>query len=132
MKAAFEVVLTDIYPYFLFDSVDENFIPLESQSQGSTPVIPAEPERSKGKGKTHSESLILAKKWKKIATQRSRKLQNSASIPGKPTLTPSTGKITIINPVVTSKGKSPKAVDNKFGKGKFKGKYPKRIKLLTA
>ncbi|MBW0481446.1 hypothetical protein O181_021161 [Austropuccinia psidii MF-1] len=69
----------------------------------------------------YSESLIKAKKWTPIATQRSIKPQNSASIQGKPTLITGTGKITIINPVVTSKGKFPKAVDNKFIQGKFKG-----------
>ncbi|MBW0560183.1 hypothetical protein O181_099898 [Austropuccinia psidii MF-1] len=78
------------------------------------PVTPSKPEGGKGKGKSHSEGLITAKKWAPIATQRSRKPQNSASIQGKPTLITCTGKITIINPVVTSKGKFPRAVDNKF------------------
>ncbi|MBW0535630.1 hypothetical protein O181_075345, partial [Austropuccinia psidii MF-1] len=44
----------------------------------------------------------------------SRKPQNSSSIQDKPTLTSCTGKITIINPVVTSKGRFPKSEDNKF------------------
>ncbi|MBW0481763.1 hypothetical protein O181_021478 [Austropuccinia psidii MF-1] len=64
--------------------------------------MPVEPESSKGKGKRHSESLITAKKWTPIATHRSIKPRNSASIQGKLTLTHFTGKITIINPVVTS------------------------------
>ncbi|MBW0522219.1 hypothetical protein O181_061934 [Austropuccinia psidii MF-1] len=58
--------------------------------------------------------------WTPISTQRNRKPPNSASIQGKPTLTTCTGKITIINPVVTSKGKLPKAVDRKFVQGKVK------------
>ncbi|MBW0548309.1 hypothetical protein O181_088024, partial [Austropuccinia psidii MF-1] len=74
-----------------------------TQSQANTPVTASEPEGSKGKGKRHSESLIKEKKWTSIATQRNRKPQDSASIQGKPTLTTCTGKITIINPVVTSK-----------------------------
>ncbi|MBW0468638.1 hypothetical protein O181_008353 [Austropuccinia psidii MF-1] len=84
------------------------------RSQANTPVPPSEPEGSKGKGKRRSEGLITEKKWTPIATQRNRKLQNSASIQGKPTLTACTGKITIGNPVVTSKGKLPKSADNKF------------------
>ncbi|MBW0544539.1 hypothetical protein O181_084254, partial [Austropuccinia psidii MF-1] len=59
---------------------EENYIPLETQSQANTPVTPSEPEGSKGKGKRHSGGLITAKKWTPIATQRSRKPQNSASI----------------------------------------------------
>ncbi|MBW0476016.1 hypothetical protein O181_015731 [Austropuccinia psidii MF-1] len=51
----------------------------------------------------HSEGPITAKKWTPIATQRNKKPLNSASIQGKPTLTTCTGKITIINPVVTYK-----------------------------
>ncbi|MBW0529112.1 hypothetical protein O181_068827 [Austropuccinia psidii MF-1] len=111
----------------MFDSVEENYIPLETQSQTNTPVTPSEPEGSKGKGKRHSEALITATKWTPIATQRSRKPQSSASMQGKPTLTACTGKITIINPVVTSKGKLPKAEDNKFVQGTVKGKYLKNI-----
>ncbi|MBW0575963.1 hypothetical protein O181_115678, partial [Austropuccinia psidii MF-1] len=99
---------------------EDNFIPLESQSQANTPVTPSEPEGSKGKGKRHSEGLITAKKWTPIATQKSRKPQNSASIQGIPTLITCTGKITIINPVVTSKGKLPKSADNKFVQGTVK------------
>ncbi|MBW0577715.1 hypothetical protein O181_117430 [Austropuccinia psidii MF-1] len=64
-----------------------------------------------------SEGLITAKKWTSIATKRSRKPQTSASIQGKPTLTTCTGKITIINPAVTSKGKLPKSADNTFVQG---------------
>ncbi|MBW0534897.1 hypothetical protein O181_074612 [Austropuccinia psidii MF-1] len=55
-----------------------------------------------------------------MSTQRNRKPQNSASIEGQHTLTTCTGKITIINPVVTSKGKLPKAVDRKFVQGTVK------------
>ncbi|MBW0480186.1 hypothetical protein O181_019901 [Austropuccinia psidii MF-1] len=39
---------------------------------------------------------------------------NSASIQGKPTLTTCIGKLTVINPVVTSKGKFPKEADKEF------------------
>ncbi|MBW0548724.1 hypothetical protein O181_088439, partial [Austropuccinia psidii MF-1] len=88
------------------------------------PVTPSEPEGSKGKGKRHNEVLITAKKWTPIATQRSTKPQNPASILGKPTLTTCTGKITIINPVVTSKGKFPKSESNKFVQVTAKVKYP--------
>ncbi|MBW0522774.1 hypothetical protein O181_062489 [Austropuccinia psidii MF-1] len=62
----------------------------------------------KGKGKNKSESIITAKKWTPLATQRPRKPQNYASIQGEPTLITHTGKITVINPVVNSKGKFPK------------------------
>ncbi|MBW0473340.1 hypothetical protein O181_013055 [Austropuccinia psidii MF-1] len=113
-------------------TVEENYIPLETQSQANTPVTLSEPEVSKGKGKRHSEGLITEKKWTPIATQRNRKTQNSASIQGKPTLTTCTGKITIINPAVTSKGKFSKAINSKFVKGTVKGKYPKNIKFLTS
>ncbi|MBW0466786.1 hypothetical protein O181_006501 [Austropuccinia psidii MF-1] len=106
--------------------LEENYIPLKTQSQANTPVKPSEPEGSKGKGERHSEGLITAKKWTPIATQRNRKPQSSASIQGKPNLTTCTGKITIINPVVRSKGKLPKAVDRKFVQGTVKGKYPEK------
>ncbi|MBW0555945.1 hypothetical protein O181_095660 [Austropuccinia psidii MF-1] len=95
-------------------------MPLETQSQANTPVTPSEPEGSKGKGKRHSEGLITAEKWTSIATQMNRKPQNSASIQGKPTLTTFTGKITIINPIVTYKGKLPKAVNSEFLQGTVK------------
>ncbi|MBW0500471.1 hypothetical protein O181_040186 [Austropuccinia psidii MF-1] len=80
----------------------------------------SEPEGSKGKGKRHIEGLITAKKWTQIATPRSRKPPNSASIQGKPTLITCTGKITIIDPYGTSKGKLPKEADNKFGQSTVK------------
>ncbi|MBW0548964.1 hypothetical protein O181_088679, partial [Austropuccinia psidii MF-1] len=99
---------------------EENYIPLETQSQANTPVTPSEPEGSKGKGETHSEGLITEKKWTPIATQRRRKPRNLASIQGKPILTAFTGKISIINPVVTSKGKFPKSADNKSLQGTVK------------
>ncbi|MBW0570807.1 hypothetical protein O181_110522, partial [Austropuccinia psidii MF-1] len=99
---------------------EENYIPLETQSQANTPVTPSEPEGSKGKGKRYSEGLIKAKKWTPIATQRNRKPQKSASIQGKPTVTTCTGKIIIINPVVTSKGKLPKSAESKFVQGTVK------------
>ncbi|MBW0488753.1 hypothetical protein O181_028468 [Austropuccinia psidii MF-1] len=95
-------------------------MPLETQSQTNTLVTPSEPEGSKGKGKRHSEGLITGRKWTPIATNRNRKPQNSGSIQGKPTLTTCKGKITIINPFVTSKGKFPKAADNKFVQGTVK------------
>ncbi|MBW0483471.1 hypothetical protein O181_023186 [Austropuccinia psidii MF-1] len=50
----------------------------------------------------------------------SRKPQNSPSIQGKPTLITCTGIITIINPVLTSKGKFPKAIDRRFVQCTFK------------
>ncbi|MBW0493647.1 hypothetical protein O181_033362 [Austropuccinia psidii MF-1] len=115
--------------YYCNPTVEANYIPLETQSQANTPVRPSEPEGSKGKGKRHSEGLITAKNWTPIATQRNRKPWKSASIQVKPTLTTCTGKITIINPVVTSRGKLPKAVDSKFVQGTVKSKYPKNIKL---
>ncbi|MBW0573064.1 hypothetical protein O181_112779, partial [Austropuccinia psidii MF-1] len=99
---------------------EENYIPLETQSQANTPVTPSEPEGSKGKGKRHSEGLMTAKAWTPIATQGNRKPQTSTSIQGKPTLTTCTGKITVINPVVTSKGKLPKSEDNKLVQGTVK------------
>ncbi|MBW0518436.1 hypothetical protein O181_058151 [Austropuccinia psidii MF-1] len=98
----------------------ENDIPLETQSQANTPVTPSEPEGSKGKVKRHSECPITAKKWTPIATQKSRKPLNSDSIQGKPTLIAYTGKITIINPVVTSNGNFTKSADNKFVQGAVK------------
>ncbi|MBW0484542.1 hypothetical protein O181_024257, partial [Austropuccinia psidii MF-1] len=96
------------------------FIIVIQQSQANIPVTPSEPEGSTGKGKRNSEGLITAKRWTPIATQRSRKPQNSASIQGKPSLRACTGKITIINSVVTSKGKFPKSADNKFVQGTVK------------
>ncbi|MBW0538656.1 hypothetical protein O181_078371 [Austropuccinia psidii MF-1] len=84
-------------------------------------MAPSEPGGRKGKGKRHSEGLITAKKGPQISTQRNRKPQNSESIQGKPALITCTGQITIINAVVTSKGKLPKAVDNKFEQGTVKG-----------
>ncbi|MBW0548105.1 hypothetical protein O181_087820 [Austropuccinia psidii MF-1] len=107
--------------------MEENEIPLETQSQANTPVIPSDPGDGKEKGKRHSESLITAKKWTPIAIKRSRKPQNAASIQGKPTLTACTGKITIINPVVTSKGKFLKSADNKFVQGAVKETSNQRI-----
>ncbi|MBW0527494.1 hypothetical protein O181_067209 [Austropuccinia psidii MF-1] len=115
----------------LLITVEETLIPLETHSQGSAPVIPSEPE-GKEKGKRNSESLVTAKKWTQIATQRSRKPQNSESVQGKPTLTAFTGKITVINPVVTSEGKLPKYVDKTIVQGTVKGKYTKKTKLSTA
>ncbi|MBW0566642.1 hypothetical protein O181_106357 [Austropuccinia psidii MF-1] len=67
----------------------------------------------KGKGKKNSESIIKTKKWTPIATQRPRKPWNSASIQGEPILITCTGRITVINPVVASKGKFPKAVEHR-------------------
>ncbi|MBW0476480.1 hypothetical protein O181_016195 [Austropuccinia psidii MF-1] len=100
--------------------VEENYIPLETQSKANTPVTPSEPKGSKGKGKRHSRGHITAKRWTPISTQRKRKPKNSESIWVKPTLTTCTGKITLINPVVTSKGKLSKAVDSKFVQGTVK------------
>ncbi|MBW0532005.1 hypothetical protein O181_071720 [Austropuccinia psidii MF-1] len=108
------------HPALEFLHMEEYYIPLETRSQAKTPVTYSEPEGSKGKGKRHSEGLITAQTWTPIATQRSRKPQNSASIQGKPTLTTCTGKISIINPVVTSKGKLPKSADKKLVQGTVK------------
>ncbi|MBW0490528.1 hypothetical protein O181_030243 [Austropuccinia psidii MF-1] len=91
------------FKYCSLYHLEENYIPLETQSKANTPVTPSEQEGSKGKGKRHSEGLIGAKKWTPIAIQRSRKPRKSASIQVKPMLTACTGRITIINPVVTSK-----------------------------
>ncbi|MBW0461430.1 hypothetical protein O181_001145 [Austropuccinia psidii MF-1] len=77
-------------------------------------MTPSDPEDSKGKGKRHSEGLITEKRWTPISTQRNIKPQNPASIQGKPTSTTFTGKITIINPVVTLKVKFPKSAETKF------------------
>ncbi|MBW0461319.1 hypothetical protein O181_001034 [Austropuccinia psidii MF-1] len=110
----------EIYFPEAISRVEENVIPLETQSQANTPVRPSEPEGSRGKGQRHSEVLIRAKRWTPIDTQRNRKPSNSASIQGKPTLTTFTGKITIINPFVTSKGKLPKSVNRKFVQGTVK------------
>ncbi|MBW0483788.1 hypothetical protein O181_023503 [Austropuccinia psidii MF-1] len=101
---------------------EENYIPLETQSQAHTPVTPSKPEGSQGKGKRHSEGLITERKWTPIATQTNKKLQSSPSIQSQPTLTTCTGKITIINPVGTSKGKFPKSADNEFVQRTFKEK----------
>ncbi|MBW0556395.1 hypothetical protein O181_096110 [Austropuccinia psidii MF-1] len=60
-------------------------------------------------------------KWTPISTHITKSPQNSVSIQGKPTLIACTGKVTVINPVVTSKGKLPKAVDNKLVQGTLKG-----------
>ncbi|MBW0571840.1 hypothetical protein O181_111555 [Austropuccinia psidii MF-1] len=56
-----------------------------------------------------------------MATQRSRKPKIPASIQGKPALTTCTGNITGINPVVTSKGKFPKALESRFVQDTVKG-----------
>ncbi|MBW0516604.1 hypothetical protein O181_056319 [Austropuccinia psidii MF-1] len=104
------------HPWYL----EENYIPLETQSQANIPVTHSEPEGSKGKGKRHSEGLITARKWTRIATERNRKPINSASIQGKPTSTTCTGKITVINPALTSKGKLPTVADNRFVQGTVK------------
>ncbi|MBW0489649.1 hypothetical protein O181_029364 [Austropuccinia psidii MF-1] len=85
------------------------------------PVEPSDTEGNKGKGERHSESLITTKKWTHISTQRSKKPQASASIQGKPTLITCTGKITVINLAVTSKGKLPKEVVKNFLQGTVKG-----------
>ncbi|MBW0489335.1 hypothetical protein O181_029050 [Austropuccinia psidii MF-1] len=119
-------------PFLGFDLVEEDYIPLGIQSQANTPVTPSKPEGSKGKGKRHSEGLITTKKCTPIATQRNIKQQNSASIQGKPTLTTCTGKITIINPAVNFQGEFLKSEDSQFVQGTVKGKYPKKIKFLTA
>ncbi|MBW0591058.1 hypothetical protein O181_130773 [Austropuccinia psidii MF-1] len=97
------------------------FKTLDTQSQDNTPVAPSDTEVYNGKGKGNSESLISNKNQTQIATQRTRKPQNSASIQAKPTLIAFTGNITISNPVLTSKGKFPKADDNNFAQGTVKG-----------
>ncbi|MBW0529310.1 hypothetical protein O181_069025 [Austropuccinia psidii MF-1] len=109
-----------LHNHFQDHVLEENFIPLETQSQANTPVTPSKPEGSKGKGKRHNKGLITEKKWTPTSTKRSRKPQNSALIQGKPTLITCTVNITIINPFVTSKGKFPKAVNNKFVQGRVK------------
>ncbi|MBW0580522.1 hypothetical protein O181_120237, partial [Austropuccinia psidii MF-1] len=106
---------------------EENYITLETQSQANTPVTPSEPEGSKDNGKRHSEGLITTKKCKIIATHRNRKPQNSSSIQGKPTFITHTGKITIINPVVTSKYSLPKSADSKFVQGTVKENLASKV-----
>ncbi|MBW0473521.1 hypothetical protein O181_013236 [Austropuccinia psidii MF-1] len=86
-----------------------------------TPVIPSDTEGNKHNGERCSEGIITTKKWTPISTQRARKPQSSASIQGKPTLITCIEQITIINPVVTSKGKFPKAVNKKSVQGTVKG-----------
>ncbi|MBW0585505.1 hypothetical protein O181_125220 [Austropuccinia psidii MF-1] len=110
VEAWFGVLLIQLPSYiphfirlYMLITMEENYIPLETQSQANIPVTPSEPEGSKGKGKRHSECLITAQTWTRIATQENRKPQSSASIQGKQTLTTCTGKITIIKPAVTSK-----------------------------
>ncbi|MBW0471569.1 hypothetical protein O181_011284 [Austropuccinia psidii MF-1] len=131
MQKAFQAVLIDISPLPFF-SVEENFIQLETKSQGNTPVKPSDTTVQKGKGKRHSKGLTTTKRWKPIATQRIRKPQNSSSIKGKPALTACTAKIKLINPDLTSKGKFPKAAEKKFVQGKVKVEFPKNTKFLTA
>ncbi|MBW0482327.1 hypothetical protein O181_022042 [Austropuccinia psidii MF-1] len=118
-------------PLFLFDSVEKNYIPLETLSQANIPVTPSEPECSKGKGKRHGESLITAKKWTPIATQRSRKPRNSESMQGKPILTTCTAKINIINQAATCKGKFPTSADRKFVQGTVKETLPSKETIQT-
>ncbi|MBW0563889.1 hypothetical protein O181_103604 [Austropuccinia psidii MF-1] len=126
-KKGFLILLLNSYLVQLSKTVilptimEENYIPLETQSQADKEVTPSKPEGSKLKGKRHSEGLITANNWTPISTQMNRKPRNAASIQGKITLTTCTGKITIINLVVTSKGKLPKAVGTKFVQGTFKG-----------
>ncbi|MBW0471268.1 hypothetical protein O181_010983 [Austropuccinia psidii MF-1] len=74
----------------------------------------------------HSEVLITEKKWTPVSTQRNRKPQSSASIQGKKTLRTSTGKITIINPVLTFKGKLPTSADKKLLQGTVKARGQRR------
>ncbi|MBW0485255.1 hypothetical protein O181_024970 [Austropuccinia psidii MF-1] len=126
MHTKFQEVLTDISPItFCFSG--KNFIPLEAKSQGNTPVTPSDTTVQMVKGKRHSEVLITTKRWAPIATKRSRKPQTSASIQGKTTLTTCTQKITVIDPVVTSKGKFPKEVENRFVQGTVKARgQPRR------
>ncbi|MBW0521442.1 hypothetical protein O181_061157 [Austropuccinia psidii MF-1] len=54
------------------------------------------------------------------------KPQKSASIQGKPTLITFTGRISIIDPAITSTGKLPKEADNKLVQGTVKEKYYKK------
>ncbi|MBW0496101.1 hypothetical protein O181_035816 [Austropuccinia psidii MF-1] len=63
---------------------------------------------------------MTAETWTPISIQRNRKQQNFSSMKGKPTLTTFTGKITVINPVVTSKGKFSKAAEKNFLQGTVK------------
>ncbi|MBW0566854.1 hypothetical protein O181_106569 [Austropuccinia psidii MF-1] len=83
--------------------------------------------REKGIG---TAKALYQTKGTSIATQRTRKPANSESIQDKPTLIMFTGKITIIDPVVTSEGKFPKAADNTFVQETVKGKYPKNKNVL--
>ncbi|MBW0547600.1 hypothetical protein O181_087315 [Austropuccinia psidii MF-1] len=110
----------------------DNFKPLTTQLQGNPAVTPSDTYHvQKGKGDRNNNFLIKPKKWTPISTQRARKPQNSASIQGKPPLIASTGRITVINPVLNYEGEFPKAVEQKFVQRKVKGKYLKNTKLLT-
>ncbi|MBW0489110.1 hypothetical protein O181_028825 [Austropuccinia psidii MF-1] len=69
---------------------------------------------------------MKAEKCTPIATQRSIKPQSSESIQVKQSLITCTGKITVINPAVTSKGKLTKSADNKFVQGTVKARGQRR------
>ncbi|MBW0480990.1 hypothetical protein O181_020705 [Austropuccinia psidii MF-1] len=97
--------------------MEETFVPLHTKSQDNPPVTPSETNNmQKGKGKRNSESLRPAKNWTPIATQRLRKPCDCPSIQGEPAFMTCTVKITLINPVVISKCKFPKAEEHKFVK----------------
>ncbi|MBW0468988.1 hypothetical protein O181_008703 [Austropuccinia psidii MF-1] len=86
-----------------FVSVEANFIPLENESHVNTPMALTDTDMQRGKVMKHSETLISNKRCTPIVPQRTRKPQSSSSIQGKPTFITCTGKITIINPVLTFK-----------------------------
>lgn len=106
--------------------MEKDYIPLETQSQGNPSVTASEDRevlpKTKGKQKRHSEVTINSKDWTPIAVPRAKKPRKA---PTKPVGSPKQiekQKITVINPVVNSKGKLPKSIDHKFVQGPAKGK----------
>ncbi|MBW0462728.1 hypothetical protein O181_002443 [Austropuccinia psidii MF-1] len=96
------------------------------QSQRNPSATPPDTEKGKkAKGNRNSIILISTKKWKPIATQRTKKPPTSVFTQGKPALDTCEGKITIINPVVASKDKFTKEVDQKLVRDAVKGKSQK-------
>ncbi|MBW0476947.1 hypothetical protein O181_016662 [Austropuccinia psidii MF-1] len=95
--------------------MEDRLIPLEAESQENPQVTPSDTgHMQKGKWKRNIESPTTTKKWTPISTKRPIKSQTSASIHGQPTLITCTGKITVINPVKTSKVKLPKPSEHNF------------------
>ncbi|MBW0530003.1 hypothetical protein O181_069718 [Austropuccinia psidii MF-1] len=129
MQISLPELLTDIIPLPLFQW--EKIIPLETQSQVNTKVSPSDTVSQKGRAKRNSESLITSTTQTPIAAQRTRKPQTSSSIKGRPTFITCKGNITIINSVVTSKGKLPREAENKFVQGTVKEPEDKGLEPIV-